>query len=69
MPENHTTPADSGSAPDLTTEQFGKLNGIRPGSVRAQFYKTGSYFNVTPRKRANGRLVWPAISVTSEAAK
>lgn len=68
MPENNTTPADESLTYNRSTEQFAVLNGIKASSVRAQFYKTGSYFKAIPRKRPNGRLVWPNVSVTVEAA-
>lgn len=44
----------------LTTEEFAGLHGVKPGSVRAALYKTGSYFGTTPVRQPNGRLRWPA---------
>ena len=50
----------------LTTEEFAKLNGIRGHSVRMQVYRTGSYFDVVPKKLVNRRLMWPEVQVVAK---
>ncbi len=50
---------------ECNTEKFGALNGVKAQSVRAQFCRTGSYFGVKPRRLANGRLLWPAVTATA----
>lgn len=43
----------------LTTEEFADKQRVRPQTVRARLSKTGSYFGKTPKRHANGRLLWP----------
>jgi hypothetical protein len=47
----------------LITETFAARNGVKPQSIRARVCRTGSYFGVTPRHLANGRLLWPNVQV------
>jgi hypothetical protein len=46
------------------TVEFAKMNGIKSASVRSRLWKTGSYYGVQPQKLANGRLLWPRLSVS-----
>lgn len=51
---------------ELSTDQFAELNQVKPQTVRARLGKTGSYFNVTPKKLANGRLAFPVVQVVAK---
>lgn len=42
-----------------TTEDFARLCGVRPNTIRTRYCRTGSYFGVRPVKLSNGRLLWP----------
>ena len=45
--------------PDITTEQFAVLCGVKPQSIRVSLCRHGHYFGVRPLKMPNGRLMWP----------
>ena len=62
-----TTSAAPGSARELTTSEFATLNGVKPNTVRQHLCTRGSYYGAKPKKRSNGRLLWPAIRVTLDA--
>ena len=47
----------------LSCEQFAALNQVRPQTVRARIYRTGTYFGTAPAKLANGRLAFPNTQV------
>jgi hypothetical protein len=53
----------------ISTEQFGALNRVKAQSVRARVSNTGSYFGVKPRKLANNRLLWPALTVEKKGGE
>lgn len=44
---------------EQTTERLAEGLGIKPGSIRSRYCRTGSYFGVRPLKLPNGRLLWP----------
>lgn len=48
---------------DLTTSQFAQALGILPATLHNHLSKTGSYFGAKPKKRPNGRLLWPAAEL------
>lgn len=58
------TPANVASA-GINTEQFARLNLVRPQSVCARLCRTGSYHGIRPTKLASGRLLWPAEVATA----
>ena len=61
-----TTTTAKVSSSGLTTEEFAKLNRVKPQSVTARLCRTGSYFGITPLKLANGRLIWtPALATAN----
>ncbi len=41
------------------TEALAESLGIKPGSIRSRYCRTGSYFGLRPVKLPNGRLLWP----------
>lgn len=45
------------------TVEFARMNGVKSASVRSRLWKSGSYYGIQPLKLANGRLIWPRISV------
>lgn len=51
---------------NLTTEEFAAINRVKPESVRRQIQRTGSYFNIVPKRQANGRLLFPAAQPLAE---
>jgi hypothetical protein len=50
---------------DANTEQFARLNAVKPQTVLKRYCHTGSYHGVVPKKLANRRLLWPSIQVES----
>jgi hypothetical protein len=46
-----------------STDQFSKLNLVKPESVRSRLCLTGSYYGIRPLKLANGRCAWPLVRV------
>ena len=56
------------SAPcELSTDEFAKLNHVKPNTVRQRLCNTGSFHGVKPEKLATRRTLWPAIRVTLPA--
>jgi hypothetical protein len=51
----------------LKTEEFAQLHNVKGASVRARFERTGSYYGIVPTRARNGRLLWPAQAMASEA--
>lgn len=45
---------------NYSTAEFALANKVKPETVRARFYKFGSYFGAIPTRLPSGRLVWPA---------
>ncbi|WP_407280126.1 hypothetical protein U5817_06720 [Aromatoleum evansii] len=58
-----STKAETGQSYPLDTDTFAARNQVKGQSVRARVCRTGSYFGVTPKKLANGRLAWPDVQV------
>lgn len=50
----------------LTSAAFGATKGVKGDSVRARYYKTGSYFGAVPICGPNGRLLWPDNHTTEK---
>lgn len=61
------TPADTGKKFPLNTDEFAARNGVKSQSVRSRVCRIGSYFGVTPKKLANGRLKWPDVQLEETA--
>jgi hypothetical protein len=51
---------DSAAYP-LSTNDFAKLNGVKPHAVHKQHSRTGTYLGVRPEKGKNRLLHWPAV--------
>jgi len=51
--------ASSSSTLEQTTDALASDIGVKPGSIRVRYCRTGSYFGLVPRKLVNGRLLWP----------
>lgn len=58
-----TSQIHSGTSFPLDTDTFAARNQVKGQSVRARVCRTGSYFGITPKKLANGRLAWPDVQV------
>jgi len=48
---------------ELSAAQFASINQVKPQTVYARVFRTGSYFGVVPLKLANERLSFPNIQV------
>jgi hypothetical protein len=51
----------------ISTEELAESLALRPHSIRKRYYQTGAYFCLHPVKLPNGRLMWPADSVSQLA--
>lgn len=67
MQIHSTQPVPVGDPYTTDTDEFGALQGVKGASVRARYCRTGSYFGITPRKLANGRLLWPHVQLCKAA--
>lgn len=47
----------------LSTAQFAAELGISPQTLQKAHSLQKAYFNISPTKQANGRLLWPAEAV------
>ncbi len=52
---------------ELSTDEFAKLNHVKPNTVRQRLCNTGSFYGVKPQKLATRRTLWPAIRATLDA--
>lgn len=46
----------------MTTSALAQSLGLQSQTLRAAVCRQGSYFGITPRRLANGRLLWPSDS-------
>lgn len=53
----------------FTTAEFAQANGIQSSSLTVHLSKRGSYYGVVPKKQANGRLLWPSVTLPTTISK
>lgn len=49
--------------PGLSTAQVARMFGVQPATLRISICKKGHYLGITPKKRPNRLLSWPAAEV------
>ncbi len=54
-------PISFSGATQMSTEDFARINQVKPQTVRAALCRLGHYNGVRPVKLASRKLVWPAI--------
>lgn len=50
---------------NIDTDTFAAKQGVKGQSVRSRVCRFGNYFGITPKKLANGRLLWPDVQVSA----
>ena len=54
--EKNTLPEWPADEPGVSTDEIAAFVDVRPSSVRERLSRSGSFWGLVPRRRANGRL-------------